>query len=177
MNNLLNLLPFRVPGPTVRMLRKYHKDTYCISHLYIGKEEKYFCDAIEDVVRDDNHNGKIDAGEEKVYGETAIPCGRYYVTFRKTSLKIGNLANHGRIPFIHNVNSFSHIRIHNGVDEKNSEGCIILGYNKKTGMVVDSMDCCLAFFKKMKYRPFWLEITDNYSNEKGKTTDENEKPA
>ena len=55
MNNLLNLLPFHVPGrPIVKMRRKYHKDTYCISHLYIGKEERYFCDAIEDVVRDAN---------------------------------------------------------------------------------------------------------------------------
>lgn len=55
MNNLLNLLPFHVPGrPIVKMRRKYHKDTYCISHLYIGKEERYFCDAIEDMVRDAN---------------------------------------------------------------------------------------------------------------------------
>lgn len=163
MYNILNLLPFNLPGPTVKMRRKYHKNTYCISHLYIGKEEKYFCDAIEDVVRDLNHNGIIDADEVKIYGETAIPCGRYYVTFNKTSLEIGKKAEHGVIPYVHNVNSFEHIRIHNGEDEKNSEGCIILGYNKKPGKVVDSVDCCLAFYKRMKYRPFWLEITDEYA--------------
>ena len=165
MYNLLNLLPFHVPGPTVKMRRKYHKDTYCISHLYVGKDEKYFCDAIEDVVRDLNHNGKIDNGEVKVYGETAIPCGRYYVTFNKTSLEIGKKAKNGVIPYVHNVDSFEHIRIHNGEDEKNSEGCIILGYNKKPGKVVDSVDCCLAFFKAMKYRPFWLDIIDDYEDE------------
>lgn len=162
MYNLLNLLPFKFPAPTVRMRRKYHKSSYCISHLYIGKDEVYFCDAIEDVVRDQNHNGVFDNGEVKVYGETAIPCGRYYVTFRKTSLDIGHKARHGVIPYVHDVPSFQHIRIHPGVNEKNSEGCIILGYNKQPGMVVDSEECCLSFFKEMKYRPFWLEISDEF---------------
>ena len=163
MYNILNLFPFHLPAPTVRMRRKYHKSSYCISHLYIGKTETYFCDAIEDVVRDLNHNGRFDAGEMKVYGETAIPCGRYYVTFNKTSLAIGKKARYGCIPYIHKVPSFTHIRIHPGVDEKNSEGCIILGYNKQPGMVVESEVCCLAFYDKMRYRPFWLEITDSYT--------------
>ena len=163
MYNLLNLLPFHLPAPTVRMRRMYHKDTYCISHLYIGQDEESFCDAIEDVVRDANHNGQLDGCEEKVYGETAIPCGRYYVTFNKTSLKIGAKARYGVIPYVHDVPSFQHIRIHPGVNEKNSEGCIILGFNRKPGMVDDSEACCLSFYERMKYRPFWLEITDDYS--------------
>ena len=165
MLNLLNLLPFKLPAPTVKIRRKYHKDTYCISHLYIGKDEKYFCDAIEDVVRDSDHNGKIDNEEIKVYAETAIPCGRYYVTFNRTSLDIGQKAKHGCIPYLHNVHSFTHIRIHPGETEKNSSGCIILGYNKKPGMVIGSEECCLSFYEKMKYRPFWLEITDDYAND------------
>lgn len=162
MQNILNLIPIRLPAPTVKMRRMYNNDRYCISHLYLGKDDEYICDAIEDTVRDHNHNGKIDADELKIYGETAIPCGRYYVTFRRTSLDIGSRAMHGCIPYIHNVHSFTHIRIHPGVDEKNSEGCIILGYNKRPGMVVDSEDCCLSFYEKMKYRPFWLEITDDF---------------
>lgn len=162
MYNLLNILPFRLPAPVVIIRRKYIKGTYCISHLYIGKDENYFCDVIEDVVRDVNHNGKFDDGEEKVYGETAIPCGRYYVTFVKTSLDIGKRARYGVIPYVHDVPSFQHIRIHPGINEKNSEGCLILGYNKQPGMVVDSEDCCLAFYEKMKYRPFWLKIIDDF---------------
>ena len=165
MYNILNLIPIHLPAPTVRMRRKYHQESYCISHLYIGKDEDYFCDTIEDAVRDHNHNGRFDDGETKVYGETAIPCGRYYVTFNKTSLAIGGKARYGCIPYIHQVPSFTHIRMHPGVNEKNSEGCIILGYNKKPGMVVDSEACCLAFYEKMKYRPFWLEIIDDYTKE------------
>ena len=162
MYNLFNVMPFKIPAPLVRMRRKYNKETYCISHLYIGDNESYFCDAIEDVVRDLNHNGVFDNGEEKVYGETAIPCGRYYVTFNKTSLAIGQKARYGCIPYIHDVPSFTHIRIHPGINEKNTEGCIILGLNKQPGMVVDSEECCLSFYEKMRYRPFWLEIIDDF---------------
>jgi len=166
MYNIINLIPFRLPAPTIKMRRKYNKENYCISHIYIGKEESYFCDAIEDVVRDLNHNGRIDGVEIKIYGETAIPCGRYYVTFNKTSLGIGHKSRYGVIPYVHNVPSFSHIRIHPGVNEKNSKGCIILGYNTQQGMVVNSEKCCLDFYEKMKYRPFWLEITDEFIDER-----------
>ena len=166
MYNLLNILPFRIPAPIVRMRRKYNKSSYCISHLYIGEDETYFCDAIEDEVRDLNHNGIFDNGEEKKYGETAIPCGRYYVTFNKTSLDIGCKARYGIIPYVHDVPFFQHIRIHPGVNEKNSEGCIILGYNKQPGMVLNSEKCCLSFYQRMRYRPFWLEIIDDFEQAK-----------
>lgn len=163
LNRLLNLLPICLPGPLITMRRRYNNEKYCISHLYDGKNGEYICDAIEDSVRDHNHNGVFDNGEEKVYGETAIPCGKYYVTFAKTSLGIGKKAKNGYIPYVHKVHSFKHIRIHPGVDEKNTEGCIILGYNKEKGKVLESEDCCLRFYDKMKYRPFWLEIFDDYS--------------
>ncbi len=163
MRNLLNYIPIHFPAPTVRMRRMYNNERYCISHLFWGKKNEYLCDAIEDTVRDHNHNGKIDNDEEKIYGETAIPCGRYYVTFCRTSLAIGKKARYGCIPYVHKVHSFEHIRIHQGVDEKNSEGCIILGYNKEVGKMVNSEECCLMFYEKMRYRPFWLEITDDFA--------------
>lgn len=163
MRKLLNFIPFNLPRPTVKMRRRYVNDRYCISHLYDGKNGTYLCDAIEDTVRDANHNGVFDPGEEKVYGKTAIPCGRYYVTFRKTKLKIGKKAKDGVIPLLHNVPSFEFIRIHPGETEKDSEGCIILGYNKVAGRVVDSEAACLKFYDQMKYRPFWLEITDEFA--------------
>ena len=168
MKNPLNSIPVHMPAPTVKMRRRYVNDRYCISHIYVGEDESYFCDAIEDTVRDANHNGVFDNGEEKVYGETAIPCGRYYVTFNKTGLKIGSKAKDGVIPLLHDVPSFTYIRIHPGETEKNSEGCIILGYNKIVGRVVDSEETCLKFYELMQYRPFWLEITDDFAKKEGK---------
>lgn len=165
MMNLLNIIPLHFPAPTVRMSRMYNNSRYCISHLYDGKTGEYICDAIEDTVRDENHNGILDNGEEKVFGETAIPCGRYYVTFRRTSLGIGRKAEDGVIPYVHDVPHFTHIRIHDGETEKNSEGCIILGFNKEPGKVVTSESVCLDFYRRMRYRPFWLEITDDFAAE------------
>jgi len=37
------------------------KDTYTIGKLYI--DDDYFCDTLEDTVRDANKNGKFDNGE------------------------------------------------------------------------------------------------------------------
>lgn len=162
MISILNYIPFRFLAPVVRMSRVYNNSHYCIAHLFDGKNGEYICDAIEDTVRDSNHNGVFDGGEQKVHAETAIPCGRYYVTFRKTGLAIGEKAKHGIIPYLHNVPHFTHIRIHNGLTEKNSEGCIILGQNKEKGKVLNSESVCLDFYQRMKYRPFWLEITDDF---------------
>ena len=163
MLNPLNKIPLRLPAPTVKMQRIHNNERYCISRLYDGKTGQWICDALEDTVRDTNHNGRIDQDEKKIYGETAIPCGRYYVTFAKTRLDIGRKARYGCIPLLHNVNSFNHIRIHPGKTEKNSEGCILLGHIKEPGLLSDSETVCLSFYERMKYRPFWLVITDDFS--------------
>lgn len=168
MLNLLNRIPLRLPAPTVWMRRIRNNERYCISRLYDGKTGEWICDAIEDTVRDDDHNGRIDHGEAKVYGETAIPCGRYYVTFAKTRLDIGKKARYGSIPLLHKVNSFTSIRIHPGETEKNSEGCILLGYNKEVGRMSDSDAVCLSFYERMRYRPFWLVITDDFAKTENK---------
>lgn len=53
------------------------RPTYTIGKLYI--DDVYFCDTIEDTVRDLNKNGKFDNGEKKVHSKTAIPYGIYEI--------------------------------------------------------------------------------------------------
>ena len=53
------------------------RKTYTIGKLYI--DGKYFCDTLEDTVRDTNKSGKFDNGEKKVKGKTAIPYGTYEI--------------------------------------------------------------------------------------------------
>lgn len=53
------------------------RSTYTIGRLYV--DGNYFCDTLEDTVRDLNKNGKFDNGEKKVYGKTAIPYGTYEI--------------------------------------------------------------------------------------------------
>ena len=64
------------------------RDTYTIGRLYI--DGVYFCDTLEDKVRDLNKNGKFDNGEKKVYSETAIPYGIYKVDINTVSPRFKN---------------------------------------------------------------------------------------
>lgn len=106
------------------------KNTYTIGKLYIDGE--YFCDTLEDKVRDINKNGVFDNGEKKIYGETAIPYGTYNVkwTYSNKFKKY--------MPLIENVPSFAGIRIHAGNSSANTCGCILVGENKAVGKVLNS---------------------------------------
>ncbi len=106
------------------------RPTYTIGKLYIDGE--YFCDTLEDTVRDLDKDGKFDNGEKKVYGETAIPYGTYEVkwTYSNRFKKY--------TPQLMNVPSFEGIRIHAGNTAADSLGCILVGKNKAVGKVLES---------------------------------------
>lgn len=87
----------------------------------------FLCYVIEDVVRDrdadaDGDVDKNDVAAFKVYGQTAIPAGRYRITLEH-SPKYGP-----DTLTINGVPGFDGIRIHSGNDESHTEGCPILGY-------------------------------------------------
>jgi len=115
------------------VIRKYFKEKYTIGRFY--QEDKILCNTLEDRIRDLqdlNHDGDFDdKGEGKVYGETAIPCGRYRVVVtRSPSLK-------RRLPLLLNVPGFTYIRIHAGRNYKNTKGCILVGDNERKGELVN----------------------------------------
>lgn len=93
----------------MELLLKRHtfKPTYTIGKLFLNS--KYFCDVIEDTVKDLNMDGDLDdCGEGKVYGKTAIPYGRYEVklTMSNRFKKV--------LPILIGVKGFEGIRIHSG---------------------------------------------------------------
>ena len=106
------------------------RDTYSIGKLYI--DGIYFCDTLEDTVRDINHNGKFDNGEVKVYGKTAIPFGKYSVVYTH-SPKFKR-----KLPLLLNVPQFEGIRIHPGNTAEDSLGCILVGKNTVVGKLTES---------------------------------------
>lgn len=108
------------------------QDTYTIGKLYIDGE--YFCDTIEDKVRDLNKNGVFDNGEVKVKGKTAIPYGQYEIAWAY-SPRFKRYT-----PRLLNVNSFDGVLIHAGNTAQDTEGCIILGQNKVKGKVINSRE-------------------------------------
>jgi len=119
------------------LLREYLKPEYTIGHLYIKGER--FCDILEDPVRDHNKDGDLDdPGEEKIYGDTAIPYDMYEVILTY-SPKFKRY-----LPLLVNVNHFEGIRIHGTKSKvatnKNTHGCLIPGENKVRGGVIKSLE-------------------------------------
>lgn len=103
--------------------RRYKGPTYTVGSLYLNG--KYFCDTIEDKVRDLTK-------EPKVKHQTAIPEGTYKV--------IVNMSPKFKreLPRLLNVPHFEGILIHEGSSAQNSSGCVILGENKIKGKVINS---------------------------------------
>jgi hypothetical protein len=115
----------------LEVLRKYLHQTYTIGRLTIDGEK--FSDTLEDVVReliDSNGDGQF---ENKVYGETAIPSGRYQVIVNY-SPKLKR-----RLPRLLNVPGFEGILIHSLVSAKGTEGCIGIGENKQQGRLTNGL--------------------------------------
>lgn len=115
----------------LELKRKALLPEYTIGDLFV--DGKLFCNTLEDTVRDLNKDGDLnDAGEGKVYGQTAIPYGTYEVviTYSNRFKK--------QLPLLENVKGFEGIRIHPGNTKEDTHGCILVGVNSKKGMVTES---------------------------------------
>ena len=129
--------------------RKYRKETYTIGNLYVDGE--WFCNALEDKDRGLSQTMPIEEiNKIKVYGETAIPTGRYEVRMDIVSPKYNGVKWYkdnfgGRMPRLESVKGFSGILIHSGNTALDSNGCILVGLNKAKGKVLDSR----ATFQKL----------------------------
>lgn len=121
--------------------RKWRKDTYSIGLLYINGE--YFCDTIED--KDRNLYQGMSEEEiraKKVYGETAIPYGRYKISMHRKSPKYSQRKQYqkcgGYLPYLSKVPGFDGVLIHIGNFSKDSAGCVLVGKNTVKGAVMNS---------------------------------------
>lgn len=137
----------------LKLTRKYLKDEYTIGHLYINGV--YFCDVLEDKVRDYNKDGDLnDVGETKVYGKTAIPYGRYRISLNirspKFSLRPEYLWCGGYLPRLLDVPHFEGILIHAGNYAAESAGCLLVGENKTRGGVINSMATLRKLYVELK---------------------------
>ena len=113
--------------------RHFKGPFYTIGRLFVNGV--YECDTLEDTVRADG---------VKVAGETAIPAGKYPVriTYSPRFKKM--------LPLLDNVPNFTGVRIHTGNTAKDTQGCILVGYNCVKGCVVDSRAAFKRLFAKLK---------------------------
>ena len=127
----------------IELVRIAFKDTYTIGKLYV--DGKYFSDVIEDKDRGlDSSMTESEILEKKLKGQTAIPTGHYVINITY-SPKYKRM-----MPLLLDVKGFSGIRIHSGNTAKDTEGCLIVGKNKKVGMVLESRDTYKRLFKMME---------------------------
>ena len=137
----------------LKLMRKATKASYCEGTLTI--DGKAFCDTLEDKDRGATQimpftytNGNVgywttpEGGKiHKVYGETAIPKGKYTLTTmwwaKHECYVVGVLR----------VNGFLGILMHNGMTSGHSEGCVLLGKKTSPGRLDGSriyMDALVA---------------------------------
>jgi len=104
-----------------------------LGQLLVNGEHE--CWTLEDVVRP---NG------EKVFGETAIPYGRYRVVVTHSSRFQRDL------PLVCDVPNFSGIRIHPGNLATQTEGCLLVGRGHTGNSVTESRLAFDALFPKIR---------------------------
>ena len=117
----------------IRVVRFQYSDECTIGMLTINNE--FFCYTLEDRVRE---NGA------KVYGQTAIPEGKY-------KLLVNESPRFGRdLPLLLNVPGFGGIRIHRGNFPSDTHGCILVGNDYMSSKLIDSKTAEVALVKKLK---------------------------
>ena len=155
----------------ITVKRIYTCSLYTISHVYIDKE--YICDALEDTDRMlDDSMSEVEIYTKKIKARTAIPTGKYRVLMDIISYKYSKSKYYQRIcdckvPRLFNVKGYSGILIHTGNTHEDTEGCILLGYNKVKGKVINSKVAFEKFYNILKAandrgEDIWIDIKRTY---------------
>ena len=125
------------------LARKKFTSSSTIGELYVNGS--FQCYTLEDYDRDKNRDGDLnDQGEQKVFGKTAIPRGRYQVVvsysdrFKKY------------LPLLLNVPGFAGIRIHSGNTAADTEGCLLVGTTCQADFIGNSRVAFQALMPKIE---------------------------
>ena len=126
----------------IKLIRKYYQAKYTIGRLYVNN--RFFSDSLEPPslhLTERSALGTILIANYKGY--RAIPTGRYRILITR-SRRFGRW-----LPLLLNVKGFEGIRIHAGNKPEDTRGCILLGFNRRKGYVLDSTRCVLTLVKMM----------------------------
>lgn len=151
--------------------RTYNNAKYCIGHLYVDGE--YLSDTLEDTSR--GLNSKMPLKEIlkiKIKGLTAIPTGIYAISLNTVSPKYSkkkffmDLCK-GKMPRLLNVPGYDGILIHPGNSAKDTDGCILVGFNKVKGGLVNSTEAFIKLYGMLKkahdnHEGIYLNIIENF---------------
>lgn len=95
---------------------------FCLGKIY--GENIYLGESLEDEDR------RLEEGNEKVYGRTAMPTGRF-------ELVLYDSPKHGLVPLFVGVPKFSYTEIHGANNAKQLLGCVAVGTVRTSDGVAD----------------------------------------
>lgn len=129
----------------LEVIRKEFTDESTIGEMKV--DGKFICYTLEDKVR-----------SEKINGKTAIPAGKYEIVVDKSFRFKRDM------PHILNVPNFAGVRIHSGNTDEDTEGCILVGLEKKKDFIGKSRLAFNSLFKllseKLKTEKVYIEIKE-----------------
>lgn len=133
----------------LRLRRRFKGQKYTIGDLFVGSEK--ICEILEDADRGLKDSDPIERIEKKkICGQTAIPYGRYLIDMNTVSPKFKGRSwakpYGGKLPRLENVKGYEGVLIHPGNRPEDTYGCLLPGWNKVKGQVVNSTE---AFDKLM----------------------------
>lgn len=147
----------------LKLTRRYKGPTYTVGSLFLN--EKYFCDTIEDKDRGlDQSMSETEISKKKISSVTAIPTGTYIITLTQSnrfSKRSWAAAFGGLVPSVNNVKGFAGVRIHPGNTDKDTLGCILVGENKVTGKVINSVETWAKLMRQLTKTKEIIKLTIN----------------
>ena len=140
-----------VPKQTVNeeknVLKQNDNEEKAVSKQKIKEERavpEWFCNTMEPTARKLTSQMPLTLiRRHKIIGKTAIPTGRYRILITR-SRRFGRW-----LPLLLNVKGFEGIRIHAGNKPEDTRGCILLGFNRRKGYVLDSTQCVQQLMRRM----------------------------
>lgn len=148
----------------IKVDRKWKKEKYTIGRLYIDGE--FICNTIEDADRGLTQSmSEEEIKSKKIYGQTAIPTGRYKVLMNVVSPKFSQKEFYmnvckGKVPRLEGVKGFSGILIHSAATADNVEGCIGVGFNTEKGKLTSIKEAFEKVYSKLSSskEDIWITI-------------------
>lgn len=127
-----------------------------------------FCDTMEDVDRGLLSTMTLqEIQSKKIYGDTAIPKGKYRFNIDVVSPKFKDRQwakfCGGKLPRLENVPGFEGVLIHVGNTPKDTLGCLLVGVANSDTMITNSVVTFQSLYKKIEEakargEELWIEI-------------------
>ena len=128
------------------VIRQVYTPTSTLGVLLI--DSKVLCYTLEDVVRE--------SSAPKVPGQTAIPAGRYEIVV-DMSARFKRM-----MPLLLNVPNFEGVRLHGGNTSGDTEGCILVAYNKVDDSTIQGSAEAAITERLQDKQQHFIEIVDTF---------------